>query len=78
MEGFKAFYREASTCEGRGSGLSESFDTEVGVTGIHNVTMINIVFMNSCMREIKAKVEYVIVLLKLSGVGWSVMAGMCG
>ena len=75
MEGIKAFYREASACVKVDGELSDSFAVEVGVRQgcVMSPWLFNI-FMDGCMREMKAKVGKIGARLKLNGVDWSVTA----
>ena len=77
MEGIKAFYREANACVKVDGELSDSFAVGVGVRQgcVMSLWLFN-VFMDGCMREMKAQVGKVGARLKLSGVVWSVAAGM--
>lgn len=69
----KAFYKEACVrVEGE---LSESFALGVGVRQgcVMSPWLFNI-FMDGCMREMKAKVGNVGARLRLNEVSWSVVA----
>ncbi len=75
MERIKASYREANACVKVDGELSDSFAVGVGVRQgcIMSLWLLNI-FMDRCMREVKAKVGKIGVGLKLNGVDWSVTA----
>ncbi len=57
MEGIKAFYREANACVKIDGELSDSFGVRVGVRQgcVISPWLFNI-FMDGCMREMRAKV----------------------
>ncbi len=75
MEGIKAFYREANACVKADGELSDSFAVGVGVRQgcVMSPWLFNI-FMDGCMREVKAKVGKLGAGLKMNGMGWSVTA----
>ncbi len=74
MEGMKAFYREANV-RVKVDGELDDFEIGVGVTQecVMLPRLFNI-FMDGCMREMKAKVGKISARLKLNGVTWSVAA----
>ncbi len=75
MEGIKAFYREAIACVKVDGELSDSFATRVGVRqGCVMSPWLIKIFMDGCIREVKAKVGKIGTGMKLNGVGWSVTA----
>ena len=67
--------REVSACVKMDGGPSDSFviGVEVRQGCIMSPWLFNI-FMNGCMREIKATAEKIGARLKLNEVGWSVVA----
>ncbi len=71
MEGIKAFNREANACGKLDGELSDSVATGVGVRQgcVMSPWLFNI-FMDGCMREMKAKVEKVGTRMKMNGVDW--------
>ncbi len=75
MEGIKAFYREVNACVKVDGELSDSFDVGVGVRQgcVMSPWLFNI-FMDGCVREVKAKVGKIVAGLKMNGMGWSVAA----
>ncbi len=75
MEEIKAFYREANACVKVYGELSESFAGGVGVRQgcVMSPWLFNI-FMDGCIREVKAKVGKIGAGLKLNGMGWLVIA----
>ncbi len=70
MEGIKAFYREANACVKVDGELSYSFTVGVGVRHrcVMSPWLFNI-FMDACMREMKAKTGKIDAGLKLNEVG---------
>ena len=71
----KVFYREASACVRVDGVLSESFPTGVGVRqGCVTSPWLFNIFMDGCMREMKAKVGNIGARLKMNGNGWAVVA----
>ncbi len=69
-----AFYREANVCA-KVDGELDDFEIGVGVRQgcVMSPRLFNI-FMDGCMREMKAKVGNIGGRLKLNGVTWSVAA----
>ena len=74
LEGIKAFYRNASACVRVDGEVSESFSVEVGVRQgcVMSPWLFN-VFMDGCIREMKAKVGDVGARLNLNGESWRVV-----
>ncbi len=70
MKGRKAFYREANACVKVDGGISDCVAVGVGVRqgSVMSPWLFNI-FMNGCMREMKAKVGKVGARLKLEWIG---------
>ncbi len=75
MEGIKAFHKEVNACVKVDGKLSDGFAVGVRVRQgcIMSPWLFN-VFMDGCMREVKAKVGKIDAGLKLNGVDWSVAA----
>ncbi len=71
MKGIKAFYREVNACVKIAGELSDSFAFGVGVRQgcVMSPWLFNI-FMDGCMRVVKAKVGKIGRGLKLNGVHW--------
>ncbi len=75
MEGIKAFYWEVNACVKVDGGLSNSFEVGVGLRQeCVMLTWLFNIFMNVCMKEMKATVEKIGGRIKLNGVDWSVAA----
>ncbi len=75
MEGIKTFYREANACVKVDGELSDSFGVGMGVKqGCAMSPWLFNIFMDGCMREVRAKVRKIGAGLKLNGVDWSVTA----
>ena len=74
LDGIKAFYREASACVRVDGELSESFDIGMGVRQgcVMSPWLFN-VFMDGCMREMKAKVGNAGAKLRMNDVDWPVV-----
>ena len=68
LEGVKAFYRDASACVRVDGELSESFAIGMGVRQgcVMSPWLFNI-FMDSCIREMKARVGNIEARLKMNG-----------
>ncbi|MCP5003018.1 MAG: hypothetical protein GY941_03575 [Planctomycetes bacterium] len=77
LEGIKAFYKGASACVRVDGRLSETFDISVGVRQgcVMSPWLFN-VYMDGCIREMKARVGDIGVGLQLDGVGWSLVASL--
>ena len=77
LEGIKDFYRRANVCVKVNGELSDSFDIDVGVrqSCVMSLWLFNI-FMDGCMREMKAKVGNIGARMKLSGCDWEVTASL--
>ncbi len=74
MEGIKAFYREANVCVKVDEELDD-FEIRVRVRqGCVMLPRLFNIFMDGCIREMKAKVGNISARLKLNGVTWSVAA----
>ncbi len=75
MKGIKAFYREANACVKVYEELSDSFAIGVGVRqGCVMLPLLFNIFMDGCMRKMKAEVGKIRARIKLNGVDWSVAA----
>ncbi len=73
MEGIKAFYRKVNACVKIDGKLSDSFAVGVGVRqGCVIPTWLFNIFIDGCMRKMKAKMGKTGAGLKLNGVNWSV------
>ncbi len=73
LEGIKAFYWGANACVKVDGELSNSFGVGVRQGCVMSPWLVNI-FIDRCMREMKAKVGKVGVRLKLNGMDWAVAA----
>ncbi len=75
MKRIKASYREANACVKVDGELTDSFTVAVGVwQGCVMSPWLFSIFMDGCMRDVKAKVGKIDARLKLNGVDWSVTA----
>ncbi|KAK3893161.1 hypothetical protein Pcinc_003002 [Petrolisthes cinctipes] len=77
LKGIEAFYADAKACVRVEGDLSESFNISVGLRQgcVMSPWLFNI-YMDGCMREVKAKVNGLGVKLRLNEANWSLVASL--
>ena len=75
LGGIKIFYKEASAYMSLDGVLNESFLIGVGMRQrcVTSLWLLDIFFINWCIREMTAKVKNIRARLRMNGMGWVVV-----